>query len=426
MIEILRAGVFHTPGWNTLIALADGGLVIEDGRVVACGDYAAIRAAYPGAEATDWRGGFILPGFVDTHIHFPQVRILGGLGYSLLAWLEQLTLPEEARLADTVYATTIAGEFVRALASHGTTTALVFGSHFASATAALFEAAQSAGLRIFSGLVLSDRALRPELHQTPETAYRESKDLATRFHRKGRLGYAVIPRFALSASEPMLEVCQTLMKETEGLRFTTHINENATEIAEVARLFPWAGDYLGVYERYGLAGKASVLAHNVHATDGVLRRFSRHGASVAHCPYSNAALGSGVFPMKRHLEQGVHFALGTDVGGGTGFGMMKEALQAYLQQRVAMQPMTLSPANMLYLATRAGAEALGLDAETGDFATGKSADLVYLKPGDGSVLAGVLKRVESMEQVLAALFTMAGEESIREVRVAGGVVFHDN
>ena len=426
MTEILRAGIFYTTGWNTLVALEDGGLVVEDGRVALCGDYGTGRAAYPEAAVTDWRGGFILPGFVDTHIHFPQVRILGGLGYSLLDWLEQLTLPEEARLADTVYAATIAEEFVRALASHGTTTALVFGSHFAAATAALFEAAQSAGLRIFSGLVLSDRGLRAELHQTPEAAYGDSNNLAARFHRKGRLGYVVIPRFALSASEPMLEVCQTLMKETEGLRFATHINENVAEIEEVAQLFPWAEDYLGVYERYGLIGEASVLAHNVHAGDSVLVRLSQHGASVAHCPCSNAALGSGVFPMRRHAEHGVHFALGTDVGAGTGFGMMKEGLQAYLQQRVAADPMTLSPANMLYLATRAGAEALGLEAETGDFATGKSADFVYVKPRDGSVLAGVLKRTESMERVLAALFTMAGAENIREVRVGGEVVFHDN
>jgi guanine deaminase len=426
VIEILRAGVFHTPGWNTLIALTDGGLVVEDGRVAACGEYASVRTLYPDAEVTDRRGGFILPGFVDTHVHYPQVRILGGLGYSLLDWLERLTLPEEARLADTVYATAIAGEFVRALASHGTTTALVFGSHFAAATAALFEAAQSAGLRIFSGLVLSDRGLRPELHQTPEAAYRESKALAARFHGRGRLGYAVTPRFALSASEPVLEVCQTLMEETEGLRFTTHINENEAEIEEVARLFPWAEDYLGVYERYGLIGEASLLAHNVHASDDALQRLSEHGASVAHCPCSNAALGSGVFPMQRHLKNGVHFALGTDVGAGTGFGMMKEALQAYLQQRVAAKPMTLSPGNMLYLATRAGAEALGLEDETGDFGAGKSADFVYVKPADRSVLAGVLKRAESMEQVLAGLFTMAGAESIREVRVAGEAVVHDN
>ena len=252
----------------------------------------------------------------------------------------------------------------------------------------LFEAAETKGLRIFSGLVLADRMLRPELHQTPEAAYLGSKALVERFHGKGRLGCAVIPRFALSASEPMLEVCGTLLREHSGLRFTTHINENRREIAEVARLFPWADDYLAVYEKFGLVGPASVFAHNVHATESVLGRLAAQRASVAHCPCSNAALGSGVFPLRRHLEHGVQFALGTDVGGGTGFGMMKESLQAYLQQRVGPDPVTLSPAQMLWLATGAGAKALGIEGETGDFTAGKAADLVYIRAPEASVLSG--------------------------------------
>jgi guanine deaminase len=433
--EILRGAIFHTPGNafadpQALVAQDDGGLAIEGGRVRLCGDYASVSAACPEAEVRDLRGGFILPGFIDTHIHFPQVRILGGLGHSLLDWLDQVTLPEEAKFADTGYATLIAQEFVRALASHGTTTALVFGSHFAAATTALFEAAEAGGLRIFSGLVLADRLLRPELLQSPEAAYRDSKMLIERFHGRGRLGYSVTPRFALSTSEPMLEMCGALLRETAGLgtplRFTSHVNENRREIEEVARLFPWAGDYLAVYEHFGLTGPASVLAHNVHADDAALKRLATSGTAIAHCPCSNAALGSGVFPLRRHMETGVRCALGTDVGGGTGFGMMKEALQAYLQQRVAAGPMTLSPAQMLYLSTRAGAEALGIDFETGDFSAGKSADFVYLRPCPDSVLAGVLKRVEAPEGMLAALFTMAGAECVREVRVAGEVVFNDN
>jgi guanine deaminase len=430
-MEILRAAIFHTPGnpftdSKALVALADGGLALDDGRVAMCGGYDEVSRAYPEAAVRDLRGGFILPGFIDTHIHYPQVRILGGLGYSLLDWLDQVTLPEEARLGDAAYAGTVAREFVAALASHGTTAALVFGSHFAVATATLFEAAEASGLRIFSGLVMSDRMLRPELHQTPEAAYRDSMALIEKYHERNRLAYAVIPRFALSASEVMLELCGALMRETPGLRFTTHINENRVEIDEVARLFPWAQDYLAVYERFGLIGQGSVLAHNVHAGDSTLARLARAEASVAHCPCSNAALGSGVFSMKRHLEHRVRFALGTDVGGGIGFGMMKEALQAYLQQRLAADPVTLSPGQMLYLATRAGAEALGIEAETGDFREGKAADFVYLRPCGKSVLAGVLKRVEAPEQMLAALFTIAGTETIREVRVAGEVVFHDD
>ncbi len=255
--ELLRAPLFHTPrnpfrDGNALESYPDGGLLVRGGRVAGCGDYASLRKADPEAKTIDLRGGFLLPGFVDTHTHFPQLRVLGGLGRSLLDWLEHCALPEEARMADHSHACRVARGFVQALASHGTTTALVFGAHFAPATAALFEAAESAGLRIAAGQVLSDRRLRPELHQTPERAYRESSLLIERFHRSGRLTYAVTPRFALSTSEAMLEVCQTLLREHEGLLFQTHLNENVQEIAEVARLFPWASDYLAVYERFGL------------------------------------------------------------------------------------------------------------------------------------------------------------------------------
>jgi guanine deaminase len=426
--EILRASVFHTPqnpfdSAKALVSLPDGAIAIGGGRIVACDDYAAVRKAHPEATVRDLRGGFILPGFIDTHIHFPQVRVIGGLGYSLLDWLERLTLPEESKLADAGYASAIAGEFVNALAAHGTTTALVVGSHFAHATAALFAAADRKGLRVISGLVLADRMLRAELHQTPDAAYRESRRLIERFHRRGRLTCAVIPRFALSSSEAMLEVCRALLREDGSLRFTTHLNENPAEIEQVAALFPWAADYLAVYEKFDLIGQRSVLAHNVHTSAAELQRLAGYEASIAHCPSSNAALGSGIFPLKRHLEAKVRFALGTDVGGGTGFGMLKEGLQAYLLQRVAAEPVSLTAAQMLYLVTRAGAEALGLDVENGDFGAGKSADFVYLRPPEASPLASVLSVADEPGRILSAIFTLAGAESIREVRVAGDPVF---
>jgi guanine deaminase len=425
--ELLRAPLFHTPRnpfreSNALESYADGGLLIRGGRVAGCGDYAGLRDAHPEVSTIDLRGGFLLPGFVDAHTHFPQLRVLGGLGRSLLDWLERCALPEEARMADHSHACRVARGFVHALAAHGTTTALVFGAHFAPATAALFEAAQAAGLRIAAGQVLSDRLLRPELHQTPERAYRESSLLIERFHRRGRLRYAVTPRFALSTSEGMLEVCQTLLSEHPGLLFQTHLNENVQEIGEVARLFPWAADYLAVYERFGLNGPSAVMAHDVHTTDSQLERLAAGGGAVAHCPSSNAALGSGLFPLRRHIRAQVRCALGTDVGGGTGFGMLKEGLQAYLLQRLAPDGMVLDAGHLLYLATLAGAEALGLGDEAGDFRAGKSADFVYLRPPAASPLAAVLEREQSPEQALAAIFTLASAETVREVRVEGSVV----
>ena len=431
-MELFRAAVFHTPDnpfhfalgdRRELICHEDGGLLVRNGRVVACGSYADIRDANPGAATVDWRGGILLPGLIDAHVHFPQVRVIGAMGRTLLDWLDAVALPEESRMADVAYAEDTARFFLHALASHGTTTALVFGAHFAGATALLLEAAARSGLRIASGLVLSDRQLRPDLHTTPERAYRESTELIDRYHKRGRLLYAVTPRFAYSATESMLEVCQQLMTEHSDVRLQTHINENATEVAALARLFPWAADYLAIYERYQLSGNRSVMAHNVHATPSEIDRLAAAGTAVAHCPGSNAALGSGNFPLRRHVHAGVTCALGTDVGGGVGFGILKEGLQAYLMQRLAPDPQTLNAARLLYMATRAGAKALGLEAEIGDFKPGKAADFVYLRPPEGSVLDAVVRHAPDPAQALAAVFMLAGPESVREVRVEGDIVF---
>jgi len=426
--QLFRATLFHTisnPFHDTraLHSVEDGGLLIRDGRIVASGAFDEVRRADMDATVIDWRGRVVLPGFIDTHVHYPQLRIVGRLGRSLLDWLEQAALPEEERMADIAYATDTAARFVGALAAHGTTTALVFGAHFAAATAALFEAAARSGLRIISGLVVSDRFVPPTLRQNVESAYRESSELIRRFHRLGRLRYAVTPRFALSTSDAMLEMCQTLVAEHADVLVQSHINEDADEIRKVKDAFPWAQDYVGVYDRFGLTGMRTVLAHNVHPTDAELHRLAATDTSVAHCPTSNAALGSGIFPMRRHIDAGVRVALGTDVGGGTGLGMMKEGLQAYLMQRVSADGVMLDPGYLLYLSTLAGAEALGLATEIGSFCPGKAADFVCLQPPAGSILEAVLQHASSPADTLAALFTLGGSESVLEVRIEGAVVY---
>ena len=434
-MQLFRGTIFHTPenpfpldisDPAALTCYQDGGLLIDDGRIVVCGEYAAIRDAHPGAATVDWRGGFIVPGLIDAHVHFPQVRIIGAMGRTLLDWLDAVALPEEARMADRGYAAETARLFVHALASHGTTAALVFGAHFADATAELFEAASASGLRVASGMVLSDRLLRPELHVSAEQALQDSTTLIRRYHKRGRLRYAVTPRFAYSTTESMLEVCQQLMTDHPDVLLQTHINESTTEIGELARLFPWARDYLAIYERYELSGRRSVMAHNIHATSSEIARLADAGTAVAHCPGSNAALGSGWFPLRRHIDAGVTCALGTDVGGGLGFGMLKEGLHAYLMQRLAPDPKALDAARLLYLSTRGGAVALGLANEIGDFRPGKAADFVYLHPPRGSVLEASVRHAAEPAHALASLFTLAGPESVREVRVEGTIVFSRN
>lgn len=424
MTLILRGRVVHTPKnpfreASALQAFSDGGLAIAEGRIAAVGSFAEVARQFPGARLQDCREGVLLPGLVDTHVHYPQTRVIGAMGYSLLDWLEKRTLPLEARLADNKLARELAREFVRLLLRNGTTTALVFGSHFQGATANLFGAAEDAGLRVIAGQVCSDRKLLPQLHTTPEQSYAEQKMLIQRFHGRGKLRYAVTPRFALSTSEGLLEVCQTLLQEHPDLHFTTHLNENLEEIHTVAELFPWSKNYLQTYDRFGLVGQRSVFAHNVHPTEPELLRLAEARAAVAHCPSSNAFIGSGIFPMHRHLRFGVRFALGSDVGGGTGFSLLKEGLTAYIAQRYAQDGVNLTPAHLLYLATQAGAEILCLGEEVGSFAPGKAADVIWVKPEERSTLEVHFRHLDSVEQLLGSLFTLHGEAKVHKVWLEG-------
>jgi guanine deaminase len=410
----------HDPfAGGRLRATTDAGLVVADGLIVDRGAYAELRRRYPTEDVVDLTGGVVLPGFVDTHVHLPQVRVIGGLGMPLLDWLDRCALPEEARMADAAYAAGVAADFVRGLASAGTTSALVFGAHFAPAVDALFTEADRVGLRVTSGLVVSDRLLRPELLTTPERAVADSLALAGRWHGVGRSRYAVTPRFSLSCTDDLLAACGTVLEQVPGALFTSHVNENAREIAAVAELFD-GSSYVDTYHRHGLVGPRTVLAHDVHPTDPELRLLARHGATVAHCPTSNAALGSGLFPLARHLAHGVRVALGSDVGAGTGFSLLKEGLQAYFaQQLLGGHGHPLTAAHLLHLATTSGAEALGLADTVGQLSVGHRFDAQWLCPTQGSPLDVGLGHATDAEEALARVFALGTPADVRAVWVDG-------
>ena len=337
-MRLFRGSFLDTPDdpfrGGVLRAEEDGGLLVDDDGIIAArGSFASLVSAYPEATLVDVRGGLVLPGLVDTHVHFPQLRCIGALGMPLLDWLDQCALPEEARLADPAYAGELARAFVNALAGAGTTTALVFGAHFLDATDALFAEADALGLRITAGLVVSDRDLRADLLVPAGRAYDDSLALAKKWHGVRRNRYAVTPRFALSCTPEMLDACASLLNDVPGSMLTTHVNENAAEIARVRELFPDATSYADAYARHGLLVPGSVLAHDVHPTADELGALAAAGVAVAHCPTSNLVLGSGLFPLRAHLDAGVPVALGSDVGAGTGLSLFKEGLQAYFVQQ---------------------------------------------------------------------------------------------
>ena len=422
-MTIYRAQVLDAPEdpfrGGALRAEADAGLLVTaDGQIADRGPFAEVRARHASEPVSKLTDGLLLPGLVDTHVHFPQARIIGELGMPLLDWLERSALPEEARFADLGYAQAVAAEFVSGLADAGTTTALVFGAHFAPAVDALFTVASARGLRITSGLVVSDRLLRPELHTTPERAYDEGLALANRWHGQGRGRYAVIPRFALSCTDELLASCAALHAAVPGSWFTSHVNENTAEIATVRDLFECS--YVDSYARHGLIGSRTVLAHNVHPADQELERLAAGGAAVAHCPTSNAALGSGLFPLNRHLAHQVKVALGSDVGAGTGYSLFKEGLQAYfVQQLRGGDGVPLSSTHLLYLATSAGAAALGLERQIGDLSVGKRFDALWLRPSPGSALDVGLRYAKGPEEALARAFAMGVSSDVASVWVDG-------
>jgi guanine deaminase len=425
-VTIYRAQILDAPDdpfrGGALRADADGGLLVTgDGLIADRGPFAQMRARHASEPVVELPDGLLLPGFVDAHVHFPQARIIGGLGMPLLEWLERCALPEEARMADLDYARAVATEFVSGLADAGTTTALVFGAHFASAVDALFSAAAARGLRVTSGLVVSDRMLRPELHTTPQRAYDEGLSLAGRWHGEGRNRYAVIPRFALSCTDELLASCAALHAAVEGSWFTSHVNENPAEISTVRDLFGCS--YVDSYDRHGLVGSRSVLAHNVHPTDAELECLATGGAAVAHCPTSNAALGSGLFGLDRHLAHRIPVALGSDVGAGTGYSLFKEGLQAYfIQQLRGTDGVALTATHLLYLATKAGAAALGLDDQVGDLGVGKRFDALWLRPARGSPLDAGIRHADGPEQALARAMALGVSCDVAEVWVDGARV----
>ena len=422
-MRIYRAVAFDTPGElpaASLRAEQDAGIAVAGGVITARGPFVEVRERYPQAEVVDLREGVLLPGLVDTHVHYPQVRAIGGLGMGLLEWLEKCALPEEARLAEVGYARAVAREFLDGLRAAGTTTALVFGSHFATAMDVFFTEAERSGLRITSGLVTSDRILRAELLSTPARALAEGRELAETWHGRGRLRYAVTPRFSLTASEEMLEACAELLAADRSLWFTSHVNENSAEIAKVAELFSHATGYVETYTSHGLLSARSVLAHNVHPAEGELALLAGAGTGVVHCPTSNAALGSGSFPMREHLAAGVPVALGSDVGAGAGFSILDEGRQAYYtQQLLGDAGMPLTSAQLLHLATRSGAQVLGMADDVGDLSVGRQFDACHLVPHRGSTLERVLRHATDPADVLAKIFTLATPADVAGTWVGG-------
>lgn len=412
----------HDPGEgddaNALEIFEDGLLVIEQGCVARLGPAAELLASLDETvPVDDQRGRMIVPGFIDAHIHYSQTDMIASFGEQLLTWLERYTFPTEGRFSDPAVAEDTAAFFTRELLRNGTTSALVLGTVHPESADAIFRQARAHGMRMAAGKVLMDRNAPEYLRDTPETGYRETRELIERWHGVDRLSYAITPRFAPSSSDEQLARAGELARQYPDTYVHSHLAENRDEVAWVADLFPWSRSYLDVYDHFGLLRERSVYAHSIYLDKADRRRMAETGAATVFCPTSNLFLGSGLFDYEQKRRDGVSTALATDVGGGTSFSMIQTVAEAY---KVAQLTGTaLSAGRLLYLATLAGARALDIDDRVGSFRAGREADFVVLDPQSTPLMARRQDHAETIVEKLFALFILGDDRCVYSTWLQG-------
>ena len=407
--------------------IPDGLLVLEAGKVKALGAYEEIKSQYADLPITTYANRLIMPGFIDLHIHFPQTEMIAAYGEQLLEWLNKYTFPTERRFQDIAYAQTIAVAFINELLRNGTTTAVVLAAVFPESVEALFAEAERRNLCLIAGKVMMDRNAPDFLTDTAESSYIDSKALIEKWHHRGRLRYAVTPRFAPTSTEAQLEMAQVLLQEYPDVYLHTHLSENVNEVAWVKELFPNCDGYLDAYDRAGLVGERSIFAHCVQLTDVEFQRLSEAKSTIAFCPTSNLFLGSGLFKLEqaKSTNAPIQVGLATDVGAGTSFSMLQTANEAYKVAQLRQQ--RLSPFQALFLATLGGARALGLEAELGNFDPGKAADFVVLDLQATPIMAlrnpNQATSLEELADSAFSLIMMGDDRAVQATYIQGELAY---
>ncbi|MEZ3500355.1 guanine deaminase [Pantoea sp. KPR_PJ] len=399
--------------------LEDGVLLLEAGRIVGLYAWDA-RPPLPD-EVIDLRGRLIVPGFIDTHIHYPQTEMIGAYGEQLLEWLNHYTFPVESQYHCPDHAATMSEFFLQQLLANGTTSALVFGTVHPQSVDALFSAADAINMRMIAGKVMMDRHAPDALLETPEQSYADTRALIARWHGRGRLSYALTPRFAPTSSSALLEKVQQLRQEFPDVWLHTHLSENPQEVAWVKALFPERQGYLDVYHHHQLTGRRSLFAHCLHLDDREWQCLHETDSAIAFCPTSNLFLGSGLFNLKRSWEQGVKTGIGTDVGAGTTFNMLQTLGEAYKVGQ--LQQYRLSAAEAFYHATLGGACALDLHDHIGNFSAGKEADFVVIDPAVSPLQRLRLSHSKDIWEQLFMLMTLGDDRNIAQTWINGRAVW---
>ena len=399
---------------------SDGALIVEGGRIVACGAYADVKDKAPeGAREIDHRPHLLMPGFVDTHLHFPQMQVIGSYAGGLLEWLNTYTFPEERRFADGAHAERIATEFFDELLRNGTTTAVAYCTVHKTSADAYFAESLKRGMLMLGGKVMMDRNAPEGLLDTPEQAYEETKAVIAAWHGRGRNHVAITPRFAITSTPEQMEVARALAGEFPDLHIQTHLSENHDEIRYTCELFPEAKDYTDIYARYGLLGPKSLFGHAIHLSEREADAMSETRSVAVHCPTSNLFLGSGLFPWRTYERRGkpLRIAVATDVGGGTSYSMLATMAEAYKVQQLLGE--RLNPLESFYHMTLGNAETLSLSDRIGTLEPGTDADFIILDAAATPVMKLRMETVSTVTEELFLLQTLGDDRSVVETYVAG-------
>lgn len=426
MVEVILRGrvlsferaPLHAEDTSAFNYFEDGAVHIRDGLVISKAAYEdVIKTTSKGIEVIDHRPHLIMPGFIDTHAHYPQMQVIASYGTQLIEWLNKYTFPEEMRFKDSAHAERVAAAFLDTSLMHGTTTVAAYSTVHKQATSAFFEAALARNMRVLSGKTMMDRNAPMGLCDTPETAYDDSKDLIQNYHDKGRISYVISPRFAITSTQEQLEITRQLMLENPTCYLQTHVSENRDEIDFACSLYPDAKDYLDIYAQYDLLHDKSLMGHSIHLGEREIDVMAETEAVAVFCPTSNLFLGSGLFHWKELAAKNVRIATATDTGGGTNFSMLRTMDEAYKVQQ--LNGFSLSPLMSFYQISLGNAEALSLDDKIGKIEKGYEADLVVLNANARPEMALRYERLETLAEELFLLQTLGDDRCIEETYVAG-------
>ena len=405
-------------GSEAVQSFSDGVLIIEAGRIAACGPYAMLGERYRACdERYHYPDRFIFPGFVDTHTHFAQTDIIASSSPSLLDWLNHYTFPEEARFSDPAHGRAVAEFFIQELLCQGITTASIFATVHPESCEAIFQAADDRAMRIIAGKVLMDQNAPEFLCDTAQGGIEASRALIDRWHGRRRLRYSVTPRFIPTSSEIQLELAAALYHEFPDLHLQSHVAENEDEIAWVKRLYPNSRSYLQVYRDFGLLGPRATYAHCIWFDDDDRRLMATTQTAAAFCPTSNLFLGSGLFDLAAARSYGLTVGLATDIGGGTSFSMLRTMQEAY---KVAqLKGLTMTAEECFYLATLGGAKALGLDSMIGSFDPGKEADVMVINPQATALSRRRMQSTKTLSEQLFVTMMLGDERMVEQTHILG-------